>query len=205
MFANLVACALDIPLTKAKKWKWHMVYARRLTVFGLAAMAMFNAWGAGAQCYQFSAVAAKGGTGGPISVTLNFKNLPPPAISGVTGSTNVTYFWFSHAGARTPLPYTSVSLIDAGTSYSSQLTQLYIILSVSKVTTFKAVLSNKVGVYSNSTITLSGPGNLLPNGVLPLDLPSISVWTTDATFSWVNLRNAKSESFTVTSISRCPG
>lgn len=138
-------------------------------------------------------------------MTLDFKNLPRPNISGVPGSPNVTYFWFSHAGTRVPLPGTSVSLIDAGTSYPSELTQLYIILGVSGVTTFKAVLSNNFGGYKNSTITLSGPGNLLPNGLLPLDLPSISGWTTNATFSLINVQNTKSESFTVTSISRCPG
>ena len=182
-----------------------MHHVQRLAVFGLAAMAMFSARAASAQCYQFSATAANGGTGGPVSLTLDFKNLPRPTISGVPGSTNVTYSWFSHAGTRVPLPGTSVSLIDAGTSYPSELTQLYIILSVSRVTTFKAVLSNNFGGYSNSTITLSGPGNLLPNGLLPLDLPSISAWTTNATFSLINLQSTKSQSFTVTSISRCPG
>jgi hypothetical protein len=178
-----------------------MVYARRLTVFGLAAMAMFSTSVANAQCYQFSATAANGATGVPVSLTLDFKNLPRPTISGVPGSTNVTYYWFSHAGARVPLPGTSASLVDAGTSYPSELTQLYIILSVSGVTTFKAILSSNIGGYHNSTLTLSGPGDLLPNGLLPLELPSISKWTTNATFS----QNTKSQSFTVTSISRCPG
>jgi len=201
MLANVVDCALEIPLTKAKKWKWHMVYVRRLTVFGLTAMAMFSAWAANAQCYQFSAIAAKGGKGGPVSLTLDLKNLPHPTVSGVPGSTDVTYFWYSHAGATVPLPGASVSLIDAGTSYPAKLTQLYIVLSVSRVTTFKAVLHYSLAGYSNlaSTITLSGPGNLLPNGALPLDLPPISAWTSNASFG--SLPNL----FTVTSISRCPG
>jgi hypothetical protein len=182
-----------------------MVYVRRLTVFGLAAMAMFSTPAAIAQCYQFSATAANGGTGGPVSLTLDFKNLPRPTISGVPRSTNVTYQWFSRAGPRAPLPGASASLVDAGTIYPSELTQLYIILSVSGVTTFKAVLSNNSGGYHNATITLSGPGDLLPNGLLPVDLPSISKWTTNATFSLINLQNTNSQSFTVTSISRCPG
>ena len=159
-----------------------MIHVQRLAVFGLAAMAMFSARGASSQCYQLGATAANGGTGGPVSVTLNFKNLPPPTISGAPGSTNVTYSRFSHAGATVPLPGTSVSLTVAGTSYPSKLTQLYIRLSVSNVTTFKAVLFDAVGGYTNSTITLSGPGNLFPNGILSQDPPSISAWTTNATF-----------------------
>ena len=180
-----------------------MIHVQRLAVFGFTAMAMLSAWAANAQCYQFSATAANGGKGGPVSLTLDFKNLPPPATSGVPGSTDVTYFWYSHAGATVPLPGASVSLIDAGTSYPTKLTQVYITLSVSNVTTFRAVLfSNNFGGYP--TITLSGPGNLLPNGVLPLDLPPISAWTSNATLL-INLPPPNSGSFTVTSISRCPG
>jgi hypothetical protein len=176
-----------------------MVYVRRLTVFGLAAMAMFNAWAANAQCYQFN--------GMPSSVTLNFKNFPPPRVDGATYSWSVAT---SAAGADA-VPGAGVTLTVAGRSYTSRLFAMEIVSEPSG-TTFEAVLSvSKLNSGTDVTtpngpalltMTLRGFGNLLPNGTLPATFPPISAWTT-AIFSGGGLGINSGTKFT--SITSCPG
>ena len=157
-----------------------MVHVQRLAVFGLVAMAMSSACAASAQCYQFSATPAiytSGGTGGPANVTLNLTNLPAPTIVGVPGSDNVSYTWVGPGNSPQPLAGSSVGLTVApGTSYPSELVEL-VIVNHPTSTTFTATLSVSVnGGTTNSILTLSGPGNLLPNGLAAM-LPPVSVWT----------------------------
>jgi hypothetical protein len=196
----------EVSLKKTKKWEWHMVHVRRLAVFGLAAMAMFSAWVASAQCYQFN--------GMPSSVTLNFKNLPPPRVDGVPG-THVTYSWSVTTNAAAtityPVPGAGVTLIVAGRSYASELRGMEIVSSPA-TTIFEAVLSvSKLNSGTDVTtrngpvlltLKLLGRGNLLPNGILPATFPPISAWTT-AIFSGGGLGTNSGTKFT--SITSCPG
>ncbi len=173
-----------------------MVYVRTLTVFGLAAMAMFSARITSAQCYQFN--------GTPSSVTLNLKKLPPPRVDVRPGD-NASYSWSvvgNGAGGLTQMvPGTSVSLIVAGKSYPSELHALEIVTSPVS-TKFDAVLSvSKPSGPVLLSVKLLGRGNLLPNGTLPATFPPISAWAT-AFFSGGGLGINSGTKFT--SITSCP-
>lgn len=110
-----------------------------------------------------------------------------------------------------PIPGAGVTLIVAGKSYASELYALEIVSSPAS-TAFEAVLRvSKVNSgtgattsisYPLLTLTLRGPGNLLPNGLLPATLPPISAWTT-AIFSGGGLGTNSGTKFT--SITSCPG
>jgi hypothetical protein len=174
-----------------------MVHVQRLAVFGLAAMAMFSAWVANAQCYQFN--------GTPSSVILNFKNLPPPRV--IPGTHN--YSWSDrdlHAGPPV------VSLIVAGKSYASELYTLGF-GETGGITMLTAVLSvanpnsGTDGGTANGPVRLilklRGSGNLLPNGLLPATFPPISAWTIAGIGGSVALGINSATNFT--SITSCPG
>jgi hypothetical protein len=183
-----------------------MVYVRRLTVIGLAAMAMFSTRIASAQCYQFN--------GTPSSVTLNLKKLPPPKVDVRPGN-NASYSWSvvaNGAGGITHMvPGAGVTLIVAGKNYPSELYALEIVTSPVS-TKFDAVLSvSKPNSGTDATapnrpvllsLKLLGSGNLLPNGTLPATFPPISGWAT-AIFSGGGLGTNSGTKFT--SITSCPG
>ena len=111
-------------------------------------------------------------------MTMDFTSFPAPTVVGVPGSNNVSYTWLLPGNPAPPLPGSNVSLVIAPhSSYLSELVEL-VIVNHATSTTFTATLSvSGSGGTTNSILTLTGPGNLLPNG-LPAALPPISAWTT---------------------------